>query len=433
MLNKYMSGLLAFWKTLDFVSKFFLGVIFIGIFVNIYSNSVYDNSTSWTIGEWLISYSNGFVRRGLPGEFFYLFSKKASLSPVFLIILTSLASYLALFVLIFRFCRKNIKSCVLLSPLVLSAPVIGSYLIRKDVLVAALFGATLLLLEFFLNRKASFLRLFLGINSISVVAILSHESYGFWGLPPLVVIVFLIFRSRINSFNIWTTLFKSTGFFLPSIAAFSFCVLHKGTSGFSLSIHQSWQNLSELFPSQGVLGQDYPVGAVEALGWSKEQGISLSLSVLRDFDGIVYIPLAWLLLILLSMNILIGSIIGVDLRPSRNKFLIILLSQLLFISPLFILGWDFGRWIFLWTISSLLVYGFLDKNDHLIPVDLSILKSNNFTLHFCPGVSLSGNAKLLLILIGIPGCCLTLQNLFLHSGLGYILKIIFRVCQLIER
>ena len=46
-------------------------LIIIGGLLNILSNKTYLND-SWTIGEWLINYQGGFVRRGLLGEGIYL-------------------------------------------------------------------------------------------------------------------------------------------------------------------------------------------------------------------------------------------------------------------------------------------------------------------------------------------------------------------------
>ena len=53
---------------------FFTILIILGIPLNLYKNRFYDNS--WTVGEWLISYAGGFVRRGLPGELVRFFSRK---------------------------------------------------------------------------------------------------------------------------------------------------------------------------------------------------------------------------------------------------------------------------------------------------------------------------------------------------------------------
>ena len=55
------------------LEQFFILLIFLGIPLNLYKNNSYNNS--WTIGEWLISYAGGFVRRCLPGELIYLISE----------------------------------------------------------------------------------------------------------------------------------------------------------------------------------------------------------------------------------------------------------------------------------------------------------------------------------------------------------------------
>ena len=65
------------------LQRFFIILIFLGIPLNLYKNSSYDNS--WTIGEWLISYAGGFVRRGLPGELIHIISEFFGISPIFLI------------------------------------------------------------------------------------------------------------------------------------------------------------------------------------------------------------------------------------------------------------------------------------------------------------------------------------------------------------
>ena len=48
------------------IEGFLISLIVLGIPLNLYKNRFYDNS--WTVGEWLISYAGGFIRRGLPGQ-----------------------------------------------------------------------------------------------------------------------------------------------------------------------------------------------------------------------------------------------------------------------------------------------------------------------------------------------------------------------------
>ena len=56
--------------------KYFLLTFFsirsIGALMRLYDNAI--QLDSWQYGEWLINYQHGFVRRGLVGEFIYLFS-----------------------------------------------------------------------------------------------------------------------------------------------------------------------------------------------------------------------------------------------------------------------------------------------------------------------------------------------------------------------
>ena len=51
------------------LNNFYVSLIVLGIPLNLYKNRFYDNS--WTIGEWLINYSGGFIRRGLFGSIIY--------------------------------------------------------------------------------------------------------------------------------------------------------------------------------------------------------------------------------------------------------------------------------------------------------------------------------------------------------------------------
>ena len=75
------------------INIFFICLIVLGIPLNLYKNRFYDNS--WTVGEWLISYAGGFVRRGLPGEIIHYISTTYSISPILLIWLFSVTALIA--------------------------------------------------------------------------------------------------------------------------------------------------------------------------------------------------------------------------------------------------------------------------------------------------------------------------------------------------
>lgn len=54
-------------------------------------------SRNWIISSWLINYQGGFVRRGLPGEIFYLLSRLTHVTPVFYVVGTYLSLYAVYF------------------------------------------------------------------------------------------------------------------------------------------------------------------------------------------------------------------------------------------------------------------------------------------------------------------------------------------------
>ena len=57
----------------------FVFFIISGGIMNTLSNKTYLND-SWTIGEWLINYQGGFVRRGFIGEIIYILASSSNLS-----------------------------------------------------------------------------------------------------------------------------------------------------------------------------------------------------------------------------------------------------------------------------------------------------------------------------------------------------------------
>ena len=130
---------------------FFIGLIVFGIPVNLFANRFYDDD--WTVGEWLISYAGGFVRRGLPGEIIHSFAITFSISPILLSWLISITSLLVLIALFFHFCGGSFNKSFLLSQVMILAPVSEDYLVRKDVFLVCLYGLSLLSIQAFREKK----------------------------------------------------------------------------------------------------------------------------------------------------------------------------------------------------------------------------------------------------------------------------------------
>ena len=124
---------------------FFTILIILGIPLNLYKNRFYDNS--WTVGEWLISYAGGFVRRGLPGELIHYISNKYLLSPILLVWLFSVFALLSLASLVLNFCKNLFDKSFLLSQLIILAPLSEDYFVRKDAFLVLSYGLSLLIMK----------------------------------------------------------------------------------------------------------------------------------------------------------------------------------------------------------------------------------------------------------------------------------------------
>ena len=89
--NLFLSSRLNSKKVDNFLLFIFCLLIIIGGLLNTLSNKTYLDD-SWTIGEWLINYQGGFVRRGLLGEAIYLLCNVIKISPIYVIWLISISS-----------------------------------------------------------------------------------------------------------------------------------------------------------------------------------------------------------------------------------------------------------------------------------------------------------------------------------------------------
>ena len=396
------------------LQQFFIILIFLGIPLNLYKNSSYDNS--WTIGEWLISYAGGFVRRGLPGELIHIISEGFGISPIFLVWFICIFSIIFLAIIILYFGNKYFETSFLLSQIIILAPISEDFFIRKDTFLVLLFGLSLFTLQ---KTFEGFLKKFnciIIINILAIIAILSHESFGIWGLPSITLILFIFERSQGNNL-LKSFLFPILSLF-PTAITFLLCWYFKGNSEQALIIHQSWQNLSNIIPSKDLLNAPRPEGAIAAIGWGKSQVFSSTL--LRKFNLFIFWhPGMWLMTIYLVMKLFIGY--KKDKYQEAKRA--VLCFQLIAFIPMFMFV-DIGRWIFMWMSTSVLLFGFFIKLfgiDNLRDISLS-LKGSNLLPKIIPGIRSYSNYKIILLMIGIPHCCWSLGRYLISNPIGFLIK-----------
>ena len=380
---------------------YFIILIIISTINNLLINRNYYNV--WTIGEWLINYEGGFVRRGLFGSIIYKLSYILNISPILLVQFLTILFFIS-FLYLLKDCRKYFSSLFLLSPIVSLAPLLGNYLVRKDIsgIVAYALCANLIIKEKNLTN-------FLFINLISSISILNHESYFFYAVPSLFLLHFFSSK-KINTNNNFSKIFKTIIYTIPTLIVSILVFYFNGNYEIASKINQSWLNLSSVITNEQFINPFFPSGAIGSLSWTFNKGISLPLSIFNKFDGggLIWIPAAWMLLIFICAQIFIGDKDNLNRKLKVN----VLLMQLTFITPLFILGWDFGRWIFLWISSSIFLTISLLRIKSMKKNDLSNLDKicPKFLNKLFNGFELCGFKKFLYLLLSIPGCCLSIQN-----------------------
>ncbi|NYF88848.1 hypothetical protein RBB79_04865 [Tunturiibacter empetritectus] len=153
----------------------YLAVVFVLTIWRLFD--VKDSRARWTVGDWLINYEGGFVRRGFAGEVFLDTGRVLHVSPVWLALLLSLACYAVMFFAVWKLLQVaswNLWIVALaVSPVTLSFGIlnIGGWG-RKEILYLAGLGILLLML---LRAKVQDWLLIAVMTSICPLMVLCHE------------------------------------------------------------------------------------------------------------------------------------------------------------------------------------------------------------------------------------------------------------------
>ena len=387
---------------------------------------------SWNMTEWLINYSGGFVRRGLSGEVVSLISAFTHVPANLVVVTLSVAIYVLMFYLLVRKVGGAIPLAVMLSPIAMGAPAYEEFVVRKDVL-----GILLLFVSLQLRaRPGNRLGKHILVNVVTCSAILMHESFGFFGLPAL--IAFNACAGRDDRGPAFSRLGWSGLALAPAILAFAAVLFFHGDHQTAVAINSHWRDLWVTVDPEGCHLDtpcvDTPWAAIDALQWSLSRTVSLNASLLGAFSAGIYVPLAWLLTAIACYYFLLqflrigtneGEHSSTALDQERVRLSSILLSQLVLMAPLFVVGWDFGRWIFLWTASSITLFAFGYDPSRMLPglfnrVSSSVVRRLPLAARPNPWY---------LLLIGIPGCCWGIESFFASSPIGYFANVIFEASQ----
>lgn len=321
-----------------------------GFYVNISSNLIFN--APWTIGEWLINYAGGFTRRGAPGFLIYHASIITGAPPWIIAVGVSVASWIFLAILLFVVCRRIFRSVFIFSPFALLAPLIGEYLVRKDCFNLALLGISVVVAKRAKRGKGFSRKHIIVMNILGIFAILSHESYIFYAFPTLLLVLFdsdSIFFPRTMRRDLPCCLKLLCPMTIISVLCFCF----HGNGQVAESIQQSWLLLSGQFPPEYPSD---PMGAIGAIGWSSSYAFNYTnKSIIFELaNGFVWRPIAllftlFILLMIVSSRFAIRRDYSLFSCKVKTIFIAISVSML----PIFIIGHDYGRWLFMITVSTM--------------------------------------------------------------------------------
>lgn len=245
---------------------------------------------TWT--DFLINYSGGFVRRGLMGELLYMMSAAAGVRPEVAIGIISVGAYLATFGLMLHlFRRRGENVLILLSPLMCGYTV---DIIRKDYLLCLLLMLSVYILSDIkhsnrlynrqLNRLSNrqFNRDWSVAVGVTLIALMLHEAYIFWGVPAVMLLIYS--RVRIEGRGMWSL--WSAGVIFA--AAFVVLSWFKGDAGVRDAVYASWNRLYGEGYLDGAVGN-----SIGAIGWDAKEIFHNHFEANFYREGLGCLPAIW--------------------------------------------------------------------------------------------------------------------------------------------
>ena len=328
----------------DIASQYSLILFMVALIVAAVFYAVYDLcfAPAYPIADWLINYSAGFVRRGLPGEFILLAARATHIPPPWMAAIVQLSIYVAFLCGVYRLAaplrRDALWYCVMFSPAALAfmilAPMNGN---RKELLLYAALTATI----FLLRRNLSAISLSLCVAALLAILVLSHDA---------LVCCFPYFFAAI-AIQAKDLKYASKVIAAPFLlAAFLVNVVrqHPGDETVAIAVCKSVGG--RWIANDGT--RDLCAGAIRHLGWT------LAKARQEELQNISYWPL-YTLLSLLSFAPYVVALV-VLYRRDRLRFEVKVIASIAVLcafttAPLFYLTIDWGRWIQMQIICLLLV------------------------------------------------------------------------------
>jgi len=311
--------------------------LFVAVTYSYIARSIFNADWhAWAVGDWLINYAAGFVRRGLLGELILKVGDATNFKPNIVVIFTQVSLWIA-FVLLF-FIRLRNKQISFYFLLIIFSPAFilfygfdGAAVGRKEIILIVLYGAWLCKVEQKPAPTATQTMLF---SVLVFLATLIHELFFFYSL----YFMFAVWIKPSREDNKWLV----AG--LIPLASFAAMVLIYFYGG-SLLQPKICQRLAQYEPGEQVCSG--------ILNWPEldfSESISLFLSTLIPLK-----TLALVFSVLLPVGPVALFMYGAE-SPKRAPSQVIFLCFLLSVCslPLFVIASDWGRFIHIHVVLLVL-------------------------------------------------------------------------------
>lgn len=345
----------------------------------------------WSFSELLISYPDQFIRRGLIGETIQIIASDTVLFDT--VNLVVFINFVIFTLLSFAFIKLSNLSSIqhflyLISIFgILNVSMFNQYFHRKEMFVLNLFLIILLTLRFRANEY-----LILIISSIcSTLMILIHEGIAMITIP---FIVYLFKKMLDNS--------KKVLYVYTPIVLLIFLTVIIG-SGSDSSSNVMWENLSEFDKNQIVINPN----AITAIGWSVLDSF-LNTTQILIFSGSMFLWTFYFFMVGFTLFVIFNiNFNKIYIDYSKVKPFLVKEKYFLVIPVLFVIGFDWGRWLF--SLFHLCFFSYLTLKEN------TIITTIRWTI---PMFILAVTS----IFTIMPECCLQMSGTIISSNYYRIIK-----------
>lgn len=307
---------------------------FIVIFITTITAAFYGYliNHQWKIGDWLINYQGGMIRRGLLGELVYQLSYITNINPGIYILALQILLYGIFLFFSYHLLKKQRNllpySILIVSPFIFTFQIndlVGGF--RKEIIYIAL----LAFITWAANVKEhkSFEKYFYITLFLYPAVILTHEMLAIF-LPYLLVVYVSVTALNKKKLLLLSLLL------LPNIVSFLTAMHYSGEANQIKAILNSLSNANY------VIGN----GAITWLNKSASFGINKVVEQLTTKNYIFYL-----------LNIIFASVAFIPLYQkiqdiTRNKLaLLLIITSMIGSIGLFLVAIDWGRFIYIHLIS----------------------------------------------------------------------------------